>query len=200
MLPAHVRIRENHPESYAHKPLQPRPARLNTSWHTFGGVRVTLRPMRPQDAALEQAFVKALSAKSRYLRFMGSMRELTPQMLKRFTQIDHDREMAYVATIREDGNEIQIGVCRYVAVPGSANCEFALAIADSWQRRGLGLHMMLLLMRYARTSGMHTMFGEILASNDGMLGLCAALGFQIETSADNPQSRRAIVALPKLDT
>ena len=98
---ARVVLRQTAPQRgrYAHMAIHPYPSHLVTSWQPPGRPRVTLRPIRPEDAEMEQAFVSGLSPESRYFRFMGTMRELTPQMLVRFTQIDYDREMAFVATV-----------------------------------------------------------------------------------------------------
>ena len=70
-----------------------------------------------------------------YYRFMDTLRELTPTMLVRFTQIDYDREMALVGTLAGDeGKETQIGVARYVVNPDGESVEFALAVGDAWQK------------------------------------------------------------------
>jgi len=139
--------------------------------------------------------VKSLSTESRYFRFMDTLRELTPQMLLRFTQIDYDREMAFVATVQADARELEIGVARYVANPDGESCEFALVIADDWQRRGLGRRMMEQLIAVARASGLRTMIGHVLAENRGMLSLCQKLGFAIADSAEGAIVKRATLAL-----
>jgi len=156
---------------------------------------VTLRPIRPEDAEMEQAFVKRLSAETRYFRFMDTLRELTPQMLVRFTQIDYDREMAFVATVREGGREAEVGVTRYVTNPDGESCEFAVVIADGWQRRGLGRRMMEQLIGVARARGLRTMVGHVLAENRGMLTLCQKLGFGVGDSAEGPMVKRVTLAL-----
>ena len=156
---------------------------------------MTLRPIRPEDAAMEQAFVKGLSAQSRYFRFMDTLRELTPSMLARFTQIDYDREMAFVAVLSEGGGEAEIGVARYVANPDGESCEFAILIADAWQRRGLGGRMMAQLIEVAHARGLHSMIGHVLADNHRMLKLCGSLGFAITSSADDATVRRVTLAL-----
>jgi acetyltransferase len=156
---------------------------------------VTLRPIRPEDAEMEKAFVQRLSAESRYFRFMDTLRELTPAMLVRFTQIDYDRELAFVATVARDGAEVGIGVCRYVANPDGASCEFALVIADEWQRKGLGRRMMAQLIEAARGRGLRRMIGHVLAENRGMLQLCQSLGFALTDSPEGPMVKRATLAL-----
>ena len=131
-----------------------------------------------KDAEMEQEFVRNLSRESRYMRFMQSLRELTPDMLVRFTQIDYDREIAFLALAREDGHEIEVGVCRYAINPDRDSCEFALVIADAWQNRGLGGVMMQTLIEAARKKGLRTIIGEVLAENAGMLRLMQRLGFE----------------------
>ena len=194
---ARVVLRQSAPrrDRYGHMAIHPYPTQLVTTWQPGTGPAVTLRPIRPEDAEMEQAFVKSLSAESRYFRFMDTLRELTPQMLLRFTQIDYDREMAFVATLQEDRRELEIGVARYVANPDGESCEFALVIADDWQRRGLGRRMMELLIEVARERGLRAMIGHVLAENRGMLSLCQALGFAIADSAEGAMVKRATLAL-----
>lgn len=182
-------------ERYAHMAIHPYPSRLVATWQPREGPPVTLRPIRPEDAEMEKAFVKSLSAESRYFRFMDTLRELTPAMLVRFTQIDYDRELAFVATVARDGGEAEIGVCRYVANPDGASCEFALVIADDWQRKGLGRRMMTQLIEAARGRGLRAMIGHVLSENRGMLQLCQALGFVISDSPEGPMVKRATLAL-----
>jgi acetyltransferase len=182
-------------EPYGHMAIHPYPASLATQWHPARGPVVTLRPIRPEDAAIEQAFVQRLSPESRHFRFMNMLRELTPLMLARFTQIDYDREMAFVATLDEEGAEREIGVARYITNPDGESCEFALVVADEWQRRGLGRRMMTLLIDVARTRGLREMVGYVLADNRSMLALCQSLGFESTESSEGPQVRRVALAL-----
>ena len=182
---------------YAHMAIHPYPSELVASWQPPAGPTVTLRPIRPEDAEIERRFVSGLTAESRYFRFMGTLRELTPQMLARFTQIDYDREMAFVATVQEGARENQVGVSRYITNPDGESCEFALAIADGWHRRGLGRRMMAQLIEAARARGLRTMIGHVLGDNHGMLKLCSSLGFEFVESADGPGVRRAVLALAR---
>ena len=182
-------------ERYAHMAIHPYPVQWVSSWTAADGTRVQLRPVRPEDAELEQQFVKGLSAESRHFRFMNTLRELTPAMLVRFTQIDYDREMAFVATIEREGRETEIAVCRYVTNPDGETCEFALVVADAWHRHGLGRRMMNALIEAARTRGLKAMIGHVLAENAPMLGLCAKLGFAISESREGPTVRHVNLRL-----
>lgn len=69
------------------------------------GTAVSIRPIRPEDAAIEQEFVRKLSHESRYFRFMDTVRELSPRMLAHFTQVDYDRHMALTTVTERDGRE-----------------------------------------------------------------------------------------------
>ncbi|EIJ34742.1 bifunctional acetate--CoA ligase family protein/GNAT family N-acetyltransferase [Thiothrix nivea] len=162
---------------YDHMAIHPYPNDLVKRQQLADGTDITIRPIRPEDAEIEQAFVRNLSKESRYMRFMQALRELTPDMLVRLTQIDYDREMAFLALSKQNGEELEIGVARYAINPDKASCEFALVIADEWQNRGLGGLMMQTLIDTARSRGLRTVEGEVLAHNTGMLKLMQRLGF-----------------------
>ena len=122
------------------------PRHLVSQWVAPDGTVVAIRPIRPDDADIERAFVAALSPEARYLRFMTTVKELTPAMLARLTQIDYDREMALIAVVCTGISEVQVGVARYVTDEGGLSCEFAVVVAEQWQGCGLGRHLMLLLI------------------------------------------------------
>jgi len=163
---------------YSHLAIHPYPAHLETTLELPGGERLLLRPIRPEDAALEVELLESLSAGTRRLRFQGGIRSISPAQLARFTQIDYDREMALVAIDPSGGREREAGVCRYVCLPDGHACEFAIVVADAWQGRGLGRRMMERLIAVARERGIDRMVGYVLAENTGMLELAARLGFK----------------------
>jgi acetyltransferase len=180
---------------YGHMAIHPYPVQFVTEWTAPDGERVTVRPIRPEDAEIEREFVKQLSPEAKYFRFMNSLRELTPQMLARFTQIDYDREMALVATTARDGREAEIGVARYVTHPDGSSCEFAIVVSDEWRKRGLGRYLMARLIEIARSRGLARMSGDILAANHPMLALVVSLGFAVEDSPGESGVRRVTLAL-----
>jgi acetyltransferase len=182
-----VDLAEPGSDRYAHMAVHPYPGDLVDHYHTADGTRLTIRPIRPEDATIEQEFVRRLSPESRYFRFMQAVSELTPQMLVRFTQIDYDREMALIAVRdNDDGIELQVAVARYTVDPDRRGCEFALTVADEWQGQGIGYHLMSELMEVARGRGLARIHGEVLANNHTMMGLMRRLGFEARTSPDDP--------------
>jgi acetyltransferase len=182
-------------DSYARLAIHPYPGGLASEWPLADGTIVTQRPIRPEDAQMEMDFVRELSAESKYFRFMDTMRELTPDMLARFTQIDYDREMAFVATVRRGGEEVEIAVGRYATNPDGESCEFAVVVGDRWQGRGLARRMMEALIAVARARGLRVMMGHIMAGNDRMLKLAASLGFSINTDPQDSGLKQAVLPL-----
>ncbi len=177
-------------ERYAHMAIYPYPVHLIDHWQLPDGTDITIRPIRPEDAEIEQEFVRGLSEQSRFFRFMNTLQELTQTMLVRFTQIDYDREMALIAVIERNGKEMELGVCRYAINPDGKSCEFALVVADEWQGKGIGSKLMNCLIYAARARGLKLMEGEVLATNKNMLKLSANLGFSISPSEEDPAIKR----------
>lgn len=172
---------------YDHMAIHPYPRDLAREAELPDGTRVTLRPIRPEDAEKEAAFVAGLSEQTRYLRFMHAVNALTPDQLARFTQIDYDREMALIATVGEDGDERQVAVARYSTLPDPRDCEFAIVVADDWQDRGLARRLMRMLIDVARQRGYRRMVGTVLATNRRMRDFARSLGFTVEPCPDDPE-------------
>ncbi|MGB4225088.1 MAG: GNAT family N-acetyltransferase [Candidatus Dechloromonas phosphoritropha] len=183
-------------DRYAHMAIYPYPVHLTQEWQMKDGTVVTIRPIRPEDAEMEQEFVMGMSDESRYYRFMDTLRELTPTMLVRFTQIDYDREMALVAThAGDEGKETQIGVARYVVNPDGESVEFALAVGDAWQKCGVGRKLMTALIDCARQKGYRAVVGDVLSTNSKMFSLMTSLGFSIHPHPDDTVVKRVIKPL-----
>jgi acetyltransferase len=153
------------------------------TWTAPDATPVTIRPIRAADFELEKEFVERLSSATGYQRLMSTRRPSAAE-LRRFTDIHYEPEMALIATIavkgHEQGRERQVGVARYVkdeAVPGDA--EFAIVLADDWQRRGLGRKLLTSLLAAAKSQGVRRLVGTTLSSNEGMLALARLMGFRL---------------------
>lgn len=161
------------------------PQQLVRTRHLFDGTQVTIRPIRAEDAAMEEAFVEHLSDDSRYYRFMAHLRALSPRKLEYLTSIDYARHMAFVATVQRDGREIEIGGARYDADAHPESCEFAIAVDDAWQGSGVAGMLMATLMEAARANGFKHMDGIVLAGNHAMLKFARQLGFSVRHEVDD---------------
>lgn len=185
-----VEFRQPSADRYAHMAIYPYPTHLVSNWQLADGTDVIIRPIRPEDARIEQEFVRNLSEESRYFRFMNSVQELSESMLVRFTQIDYSREMALLAVTEEQGQEIELGVTRFAINPDGESCDFALVIADSMRGKGLGYKLMTALMDAARSKGLKVMEGEVLKNNASMLKLMKRLNFSIEANPEDDSVKK----------
>jgi acetyltransferase len=181
--------------AYGHLAIHPYPRELEETLGLRNGTTVRLRPIRPEDADLERAFVAALSPEALYRRFMMPVKELSPQMIERFTQIDYDRELALVAlhdpsggTPGGPGSRI-VGVARIIPTWDEASAEFAIVVGDWMQHSGLGRELMLRLFDACRVRGYTTIEGIVLGENVSMLRFCEKLGFTITVNPDDPAER-----------
>jgi len=134
------------------------------------GSRVTLRPIRPEDAPLLQEGFARLSPETIYLRFMETFSELTDKQAHQFATVDYSDRMAFVGTIQEDGEEHIVGVARYAAIEAELRtAEAAIVVRDDFHGRGLGTYLMERLTRYARIHDVEYFLATILMSNLKML-------------------------------
>ena len=180
---------------YDHMAIHPYPSHLTTEYQTADGTTVTIRPIRPEDADLEQEFVRNLSAETKYFRFMNTLRELSATQLVRLTQIDYDREMAFIAVTDIDGKEIEIGVARYATNPDGESCEFAIVVADDWQGKGLARRLMGVIIDTARSRGVKYMNGDFLGENRRMIQFVTSLGFVLSPHPEDSGLKRGVLVL-----
>jgi acetyltransferase len=115
---------------------------------------------------------------------MHALSEPSTEFAERMVHVDHQHTMAFVAVAGDESAQRIIGVARYARAPGSAGCEFAIAIADAWQSRGVGTAISQRLLEHARRRGIHHFDARILATNCRMLGLAHALGFSVDMNPD----------------
>ncbi|HTR84643.1 MAG TPA: bifunctional acetate--CoA ligase family protein/GNAT family N-acetyltransferase [Reyranella sp.] len=160
-------------ERAARLAIRPYPVELETDIE-HRGEKLRIRPIRPQDEPILTAFAGRMTAEDVRLRFFGPLREFSHELAARLTQIDYDREMAFLL-LREDD---LLGVGRLVADPDFEQAEFALTVASDRQGRGYGELLLRHVVDYARTRGIRRVFGLVLRENRRMLDLAARLGFQ----------------------
>lgn len=181
---------------FSHIAIHPYPARLERVEHLRSGHVLHIRPIRPEDAALEIAFVDRLSERTRYMRFFNAVWGLTPTMLARLTQVDYDRELALIALSAEKGEaERIVGVARFAPNPDGESCEFAIVLDDQWNRRGIATILMERLFEAARDGKYKRMTGCVLPENESMLKLAARLNFIRCKDEDDPALVKVVRSL-----
>jgi len=171
--------------------IPPYPAEL-AGRVAIGGEMLTVRPIRPEDAEAHAAFFGRLSPEDVRYRFFAALRELSPEQIARLTQIDYDREMAFIAA-RDNGETV--GVARLAGEPGSDTAEFAVIVQPDMKGRGLASHLMRRLIDWARSRNLTEITGQVLADNAPMLAFVRHLGFTLRRLPEQEDVFEAQLAL-----
>jgi len=163
--------------------IRPYPEELEQTV-TWQGQTVLLRPIKPEDAPQHLAFFNALDPEDVRYRLFTRMRELQPDQLARVTQIDYDREMAFIATRAAAPGEFEtLGVVRGITDPDNIAAEFAIIVRSDIKGQGLGYILLDKLIAYCRGRGTRQIVGEALAHNKGVLDLVRHFDFNVDPSA-----------------
>jgi len=136
-----------------------------------------LRPVRPEDRAAMRQFLRALSAESRGFRFHGGVKADSDMLLSHLTRADGRRHIAFVAVLALDDGDLIVGEARVVRGGEGEPAEFAIAVADAWQGRGLARQLLRTLLAAAAAAGFRAVVGEVLAHNGRMAGFMQREGF-----------------------
>jgi len=178
---------------YPHLMIMPYPTKYVVPYKLEDGTDVLLRPIRPEDEAMESEFINGLSEESSRLRFFSIVKNLPHGDLVRFCNIDYDREMAIVAEVKQGEKSREIGVGRLIAEPDHKRGEFAVVIADQYQGRGLGRKLLDMLIDIAEDKRLESIYGVILKDNRTMLALCKEMGFTLTPQEDVMKAELALI-------
>lgn len=158
--------------------IRPYPGNLTSVHRLRDGRVITLRPIRAEDEPAHINFLEHISPEDMRLRFFGPITFFERDEITRFTHIDYDREMAFVATIPDhQGGEETLGVARTIDARDGESAEFAVIVRSDMKQQGLGRALMKKLIAYARDHGLKRLTGDILAENEPMRRLARHLGF-----------------------
>jgi acetyltransferase len=181
--------------------IRPYPREYVREWRTADGVALTIRPIRPEDEPAMVRFHEALSPETVHARYFSYLRlsdRTAHERLARVCFIDYDRAMVLVAErAGADGGPPEIvGVGRLMGTHGRPEGEFAILVADAWQRRGIGTELLGDLVEIGRREGMRRIVGDILETNSGMLHVSRRLGFDLHHDADTGAVRAELEITP----
>ena len=165
--------------------VRPYPKHLEETVTLKDGDTVWLRPVRSGDEAAHARFFDRLDPQDVYFRFFSHVHKYDLSQIERYTRIDYDREMAFIA-VREDasGSTETLGVVRAVTDASNLLAEYAIIVRPDLQGKGLGRALMEKVIRYCREKGTARLLGYILQPNSAMLRMAASLGFEIAHGSD----------------
>jgi GNAT superfamily N-acetyltransferase len=151
---------------------------------------VRVRPLYATDRAIYERAVLDLSPRSRYLRFFAAIPRLSERLLDQMTQTDGHRHVAYVALTPDEATAV--GVVRYIRDERDPHTgEVAIAVADDWQRGGLGGQLLRQTVEHARCAGLRSLAATTLRENAGAARLLQMLGFSA-TEVGGPYSEHRL--------
>jgi predicted kinase/RimJ/RimL family protein N-acetyltransferase len=159
----------------------------------FGAVHI--RPVRPEDAPAFMRFFHRMSAEDVRRRFFAPLADLAPAQLARLTQIDYDREMAFILEMPETDSSEIIAIGRLAVEPDGKRAEFAVTVRTDLKGRGFGRRILASLVDYARQRGLGEIFGDVLKENVEMLALAVELGFKVARLPETAAIVRATLNL-----
>lgn len=171
-------------EPYSHLVISPYPRDLERQCTLKSGTEVLLRPIRPEDEKMEAEMFQNFSPKTQRFRFFQVVKNVSHEMLVRYTQIDYDREIAIVAEVKEGDQRKLAGVVRLIADPYNEAAEFAIVVADPWQNQGLGNIFSDYILEIARKRNIGMIYASFLKDNHIMKYLFEKRAFTITSTED----------------
>jgi acetyltransferase len=189
-LDARIRVQEARTAPLA---IRPYPNELERDVLLQDGSTLFLRPLLPEDEALLQDLYRHMTPEDQRLRFFAPMKELSHRLAARLSQLDYDREMAFIA-FGECRSEA-LGIARYAADPDNCRAEYAIGVRSDRQGMGIGTALMQAIIGMARDRGIGEIAGDVLTENRKMLQLCRELGFAVQHHPTDPILSRVLMRL-----
>jgi acetyltransferase len=153
------------------------------------GVKVTIRPIRPEDEPLMIEFHSRLSDRSVYLRYFQPLKltqRTAHERLTRICFIDYDREMALVAEFKHpDGRGEVLAVGRLSKLHGRNEAEIAVLVRDEYQHKGLGTELVSRLLQIGRDERLQYVVSTMMGINREMRAICKRLNFQLSVDMED---------------
>ncbi|MEO0034651.1 MAG: hypothetical protein RLZZ501_674, partial [Pseudomonadota bacterium] len=178
-LDARMRVAPWRNEQSRRFAILPYPAELEEEAALRDGSPIRLRPIRPEDEPAHAELIARMTPQDLRMRFFGLVREVQHFQLARMTQIDYDREMAFVAIRDLEGGGFEtLGVVRTVIDPDNQRAELGILVRSDLKGTGLGRSLLDKIIRYQRGRGTRQIFAQIMAENMPMLRLSRAAGFR----------------------
>ncbi|MEO8922455.1 MAG: GNAT family N-acetyltransferase [Caldimonas sp.] len=157
-----------------------------------------MRPISAEDRERERAFIENMSPVSRRFRFLDTMKSPSAALLTQLTDIDPATDVAFVALLARSSSATEIGVARFSARADGSGCEFAIAVGDAWQRKGLGTLLMHRLIQAAQERGIAAMHAISASDNEGMRRLAEPLGLLRMRDPEDDAQVVYRIALPSM--
>ncbi|MFH0259413.1 bifunctional acetate--CoA ligase family protein/GNAT family N-acetyltransferase [Vibrio barjaei] len=185
ILDASVVIKGYEGEPQARLAIRPYPTEMEEFITLKDGSKISLRPIRPEDEPFHADFINNVTKEDLYKRFFSDVGEFNHEALANLTQIDYDREMAFVAVDLSYASPHIIGVSRVLVTPDNSDAEFAILIRSDLKGKGLGRVLMNKIIDYCKSKKTRQISGMTMPTNRGMLTLAQKLGFELDVQFED---------------
>lgn len=165
------------------------------------GNEVFLGPVLPEDSWRLRRGLEGMSPRSRYLRFFTGLRALSDEQVRYFTEVDQVNHVAWGALDVSQPDWPGVAIARFARLEDQPEkAEWAIAIIDAFQRKGLGRVLLAILYLLAEQRGIESLVALVLPENRFVLNWLKALGatvrygedaFEIELPVDREGLRRS---------
>ncbi len=152
----------------------------------YDGTSIWIRPIARQDAELELEFLNHLSPRFRNSRFLGLVRDPSPEVARELTNLDPAKAVAFIALVSQEGRDHQIGAAQFHVNTQGDSCDASLTVSDEWRKRGVGSFLMHHLIEAARARGIRHMRAYAPSRSGGGDQLAARIGFQRRLDPRDP--------------
>tara|TARA_R110002072_G_scaffold180312_2_gene336353 strand:- start:2389 stop:5070 length:2682 start_codon:yes stop_codon:yes gene_type:complete len=184
-LDARIKVEASELKGSERLVIRPYPQELEEIIRIDTGQEVLLRPVRPEDESAHHDFLDNTDPEDIYFRFFRSANNFCHSFLARFTQIDYDREMAFIATIKGKNNKSEtLGVIRAVSDADNNEAEIAIIVRTDMQGHGIGNKFMDKIIQYCRARGTKRLTGQVLLENKAMIHLAEKFGFEVKRQTE----------------
>lgn len=180
IIDADVTLKQYKGDAQERLAIRPFPAEFVETVTLRDGQPILLRPILPEDEPIHAEFINSVSKEDLYNRFFSDVGEFNHEALANLTQIDYDREMAFVAVAFDENGPSIIGVARALITPDNSDAEFAILVRSDLKGKGLGKVLMQKIITYCQAKGTKQMSGMTMPTNRGMLSLAQSLGFELD--------------------
>ncbi|NVO73107.1 bifunctional acetate--CoA ligase family protein/GNAT family N-acetyltransferase [Photobacterium damselae] len=165
--------------------IRPYPKELEQWVELKSGKTILLRPILPEDEPEHKSFISHVTQEDLYKRFFSDVGEFNHEAMSNFTQIDYDREMAFIAVFENKGHTEILGVVRALSDPDNMDAEFAILIRSDLKGLGLGRIMMEKIIHYCQHKGLQRITGMTMPNNRSMIMLAQKMGFHVDIQMED---------------
>lgn len=188
VVEAYIRLQHNPSPVEERLAIRPYPQELEELFTLKTGRVVLLRPIRPEDEPEHQVFFSKIAFEDLHSRFFGSVGKFSHSHMAHLTQIDYEREMAFIATAPGENSKPEtLGEVRTITDSDNSIAEFSVMVRSDQKKKGLGRRLTEKVIDYCRSRGTQKLVGHVLIRNHAAVCMLNSLGFQHQSVPDDPQ-------------